>query len=132
MGDPVPADRSRMLTNYLIEKAVSGVGPISGAEELARSGDLLEDKGAGGQGEDGLGAHQKRRQKGRGVFLADDLQGIGDAAAQDAGIEQRERGGADVGRGGLLEDQHQCSRERAGHQELDERHADAVGAVFRV
>lgn len=36
MAAPVPADRSRMLTNYLIEKAVSGVGPISGAEELAQ------------------------------------------------------------------------------------------------
>ena len=33
---PVSPDRSLQLTRYLIEKAVSGVGPISGAEELAQ------------------------------------------------------------------------------------------------
>ena len=60
------------------------------------------------------------------MLLTQDLQGVGNAAGHNAGIQDRALCGPDIDHGGLFKEEHADNAQGTGHQKLHTGHAHAV------
>jgi len=104
------------------------------AKKLAGGVPLVEEEGAGEKREDGLEAHQKRRDRRLRPALGDDLEGVGNRAGADARVKKGYRGRTEGGErreafgeedDGKGQDAHDGELER-GEEERVERGGEAV------
>ena len=97
------------------------------AGDLPAAQPLPQDDPACQYGDTGFQAEDQRRDGGVHSLLADDLQSVGDAAGQDARIENRNPGRKQTGDPGILQKESRDAGQDAAHGELDAGHFHSVG-----
>jgi len=96
------------------------------AEPLVRGQGLVQQQPARQHREDRLQAHDEGCRLRRQMLLTQDLQGEGQARAEDAGVEQGNGAAEDPGQGGGLGEHSHQTGENGHHEKLDAVEPQAV------
>ena len=92
----------------------------------------MQEDGTGYGTKYALQAQEEGHNGGIGVLLSQDLQGVGHTAGENTHIQDGAYAGGDVRPGGVLENEHQNSRDHRAGQELNAAHFNAVHLLGEV